>query len=157
NKRGITPDKVTYDAKEMLSVEPTKPEQVVSQIGPSTHVARDRWTVDDSLGYFPYAYAIYRFLTDKETQPPLAISIQAPWGGGKTSMMRMIQAQLDPLATKKLESFDVATRETATVADIISQLKQELPPKTKDGGDSSARAPLQAPAIPQRGETRATV
>jgi KAP family P-loop domain len=64
--------------------------------GPSTHVARDKWTVDDSLGYFPYAYAIFRFLTDSETAPPLAISIQAPWGGGKTSLMRMIQAQLDP-------------------------------------------------------------
>lgn len=70
--------------------------QTAQNAGPSTHVARDKWTIDDALGYYPYAYAIYRFLTDRETAPPLAISIQAPWGGGKTSLMRMIQAQLDP-------------------------------------------------------------
>jgi len=70
--------------------------QTGQNVGPSTHVARDKWTTDDALGYHPYAYAIYRFLTDKETAPPLTISIQAPWGGGKTSLMRMIQAQLDP-------------------------------------------------------------
>jgi hypothetical protein len=64
--------------------------------GPSTHVAKDKWTIDDALGYFPYAYAISRFLTDPKTEAPLAISIQAPWGGGKTSLMRMIQFQLDP-------------------------------------------------------------
>ena len=45
-------------------------------VGPSTHVARDKWTLDDSLGYFPYAYAIFRFLTDQETEPPLAISMR---------------------------------------------------------------------------------
>lgn len=70
--------------------------QATQNAGPSTHVARDKWTIDDALGYYPYAYAIYRFLTDRKTAPPLAISIQAPWGGGKTSLMRMIQAQLDP-------------------------------------------------------------
>ena len=74
-----------------------------TQAGPSTHVARDRWTTNDSLGHFPYAYAIYRFLIDANTCPPLAISIQAPWGGGKTSLMRMIQAQLDPDAMKLAE------------------------------------------------------
>jgi len=67
-----------------------------AEVGPSTHVARDRWTTEDALEYFPYAYAIARFLTNPQTASPLAISIQAPWGGGKTSMMRMIQAQLDP-------------------------------------------------------------
>ena len=74
----------------------TSQTQTGQNVGPSTHVARDKWTIDDALGYYPYAYAIYRFLTDRETASPLAISIQAPWGGGKTSLMRMIQAQLDP-------------------------------------------------------------
>lgn len=60
---------------------PTPIEYSLGNTGPSTHVARDKWTIDDSLGYYPYAYAIYRFLTDEETAPPLAISIQAPWGG----------------------------------------------------------------------------
>lgn len=64
--------------------------------GPSPHIATDRWTVEDALGYRSYAYAIYRFLTHENTSPPLTVSIQAPWGGGKTSLMRMVQAYLDP-------------------------------------------------------------
>jgi phospholipase C len=97
-----------------------------TQVGPSTHVARDRWTTNDSLGHFPYAYAIYRFLTDDKTRPPLAISIQAPWGGGKTSLMRMIQAQLDPATMKRAEQTDPgAGRESegATVKDVLHELK----------------------------------
>ncbi|MBN2327127.1 MAG: translation initiation factor IF-2 N-terminal domain-containing protein [Candidatus Omnitrophica bacterium] len=65
-------------------------------IGPSPHTLSDHWTLFDTLGYEPYAYALYRFLVHEQTQPPLTISIQAPWGGGKTSMMRMIQNHLDP-------------------------------------------------------------
>ena len=72
----------------------------------------------DALGYYPYAYAIYRFLTDTETASPLAISIQAPWGGGKTSLMRMIQAQLGPkhpsLQEEKKSSIEIANYESST-------------------------------------------
>jgi hypothetical protein len=108
NQRGITADRI--------KLAPPR------QIGPSTHVARDRWTVDDSLGYFPYAYAIYRFLTDKGTQPPLAISIQAPWGGGKTSLMRMVQRQLDPESAKKLDELKFPEEPAATVQDVMKEL-----------------------------------
>lgn len=76
---------------------PSDPVTVLSG-GPSTHIATDIWTLDDSLGYRTYAYAIYRFMTHPQTRPPLTISIQAPWGGGKTSLMRMIQQALDPTA-----------------------------------------------------------
>ncbi len=79
--------------------------------GASTHAANDLWTVDDKLGYSEYARAIYHFLRDPRTSPPLTISIQAPWGGGKTSLMRMIQRELDPTGyerartgTRSLES-----------------------------------------------------
>ncbi len=97
------------------------------QHGPSTHVSRDRWTTIDSLDHFPYAYAIYRFLTDGATQPPLAISIQAPWGGGKTSLMRMIQAQLDPEAAERAESIkkhDKQDAPRATVANVENEIKK---------------------------------
>jgi hypothetical protein len=63
--------------------------------GPSSHIATDKWSKDDYLGYEAYAYAIARFLTHKETKSPLSISIQAPWGGGKTSLMRMVRARID--------------------------------------------------------------
>lgn len=141
NKRGITPDKINF---------PTS-----SQTGPSTHVARDRWTTQDSLGYFPYAYAIYKFLTDKNTAPPLAISIQAPWGGGKTSMMRMIQGQLDPESLKKIGKAP-AISEKATIKDVQEEL-------IKLSGDKAGTMALgesarfQVPSIASEGERRVTI
>jgi hypothetical protein len=65
--------------------------------GPSAHIASDLWTDRDTMGYRYYAYALYHFLTHARTRRgPLTISVQAPWGGGKTSLMRMVQQQLDP-------------------------------------------------------------
>jgi KAP family P-loop domain len=60
-----------------------------------TYIETDIWTTHDKLNYEIYAIAIANFLTKPETKPPLSISIQAPWGGGKSSLMRMIQEQLD--------------------------------------------------------------
>lgn len=53
-------------------------------------------TVTDKLGYGSYADAIARFLVDTDTPPPLSISIQAPWGAGKSSLMQLIREKLDP-------------------------------------------------------------
>ncbi len=56
----------------------------------------DNWTTKDSLGYRDYAVAASQFLKHRNTEAPLSIGIQAPWGAGKTSLMRMIQENLDP-------------------------------------------------------------
>lgn len=136
--------------------------------GPSTHVARDRWTIDDSLGHFPYAYAIYRFLTDRETKPPLAISIQAPWGGGKSSLMRMIQSQLDPDALQDERASETEVK--ATVKDVVKEM--EATGKTSRGAviaaaqvsttkkvefeKSSARR-FTVPDLKEGGERRVTI
>lgn len=140
HKRGITPDVVKL---------PT-----VAQ-GPSTHVARDRWTTQDSLGYFPYAYAIYRFLTDKNTAPPLAISIQAPWGGGKTSMMRMIQAQLDPDSIKRAE-ISPGLAGKARIKDIQQELNGLSRTQAGQGPDEETSR-FEVPPLDSEGERRVTI
>jgi hypothetical protein len=63
---------------------------------PEARIARDFWTADDRLGYGLYADAIAAFIRHEETQPPLTIGVKAPWGAGKTSLMRMVQERLDP-------------------------------------------------------------
>ena len=67
-----------------------------SAILPATSVVSDIWTVDDKLGYQPFADAIAVFLRHRDTRPPLTVGIRAPWGAGKTSLMRMIRETLDP-------------------------------------------------------------
>jgi hypothetical protein len=52
----------------------------------------------DRLGFLPYVEAVAEFILAEQTRPPLAIAINAPWGQGKTSFMRMLDAQLRRLA-----------------------------------------------------------
>ncbi len=54
----------------------------------------------DRLGYDCYAKAITDFITHAQTPPPISVSIQAPWGVGKSSLMKMIQERLDPKAER---------------------------------------------------------
>src|SRR5260370_40808104 len=91
---------------------------------PARHVAWDRLTTIDTRDNFPYASPIYWFLPDGATLPPLAISIQAPWGGGKTSLMRMIQAQLDPQAAERAESTKTQGKQDAP-NDTVSNVEDE--------------------------------
>ena len=86
-----------------IQVFPSNPPEIPINLGPSTHIATDMWTLRDALGHSAYAYSIYRFMTHLQTKPPLTISIQAPWGGGKTSLMRMIQKMLDPDALQQVK------------------------------------------------------
>lgn len=62
--------------------------------GPTPRIATDQWTTADTLGHSAYALALARFLRHKDTEAPVAIAIQAPWGGGKTSLMRMLREEL---------------------------------------------------------------
>ena len=80
---------------EKKSTESKTTEEVFEKIAGSATITPDQWVIEDALGYKIYADAIYTFLINKESKPPLAISIQAPWGGGKTSIMRMVQDRLD--------------------------------------------------------------
>lgn len=68
-----------------------------------TRALRDTWTREDLLGYELYAQAIADPILQGTTQPPITIGIQAPWGQGKTSLMRMIQERLDPGGTTRDE------------------------------------------------------
>ncbi len=60
-----------------------------------SQIIGDAATTKDWLNVGIYADAIAEFLADKGTMAPLSISIQAPWGGGKTSLMKMIRERLE--------------------------------------------------------------
>lgn len=74
---------------------------VRTAFSPEMPITRDYWTADDTLGYSPYADAIAAFVRHRGTRPPLTIGVTAPWGAGKTSLMRMVQERLDPRADRE--------------------------------------------------------
>jgi hypothetical protein len=130
--------------------------------GPSTHIATDMWTLNDSLGYRAYAYAIYRFMLHPQTKPPLTISIQASWGGGKTSLMRMIQQALDPKALKEVEQEEtqdpramegVERHQAKTVRGMLTRLTARMITYTR--GQSKQEA-TQDPEAPEKVEQNTT-
>lgn len=89
----------------------------------ANRISTDLWTRDDTLGYAKYARAISDAILSGNAPPPLTIGIQAPWGQGKTSLMRMIQARLDPDCVTR-EAPQPAT-EHATYGDVRQWLRYE--------------------------------
>jgi photosystem II stability/assembly factor-like uncharacterized protein len=59
----------------------------------------DRETAD-RLGAAPTARALARFILNRSTRPPLTVAISAPWGQGKSSLMRLVQARLERAGTR---------------------------------------------------------
>jgi KAP family P-loop domain/Trypsin-like peptidase domain len=98
--------------------------QEVEAVKPSTHLTRDAYALVDMLGYGLIVHACYTFLIHKDTKPPLCISIQSPWGGGKTSFMRMMQEKLDPGSSRFTTARERDTKEKVKKENAIKTLKQ---------------------------------
>jgi hypothetical protein len=96
-------------------------------------IGSDLWTTHDSVGYAPYADAITRGIQHPETRAPLTIGIKAPWGAGKTSLMRMIREQLEwplheapegtPLRPIRLAAPQLDLRATLTNRFVLRRLR----------------------------------
>jgi photosystem II stability/assembly factor-like uncharacterized protein len=57
----------------------------------------------DSLAFMPVVEALSRFLRHSATNPPLSIAINAPWGMGKSSFMKLLAGSLRALDAKPVE------------------------------------------------------
>lgn len=91
---------------------------------PSTAVTSDIATTHDTLQYELYADAIARFISDHRTTAPLTIGIKAPWGAGKSSLMKMVRRKLDPYSDHSPIEDDTTPLSNR---DILGQTK--LPPE----------------------------
>lgn len=62
----------------------------------SIEIVSDHYQTNDTLGYELYAASMEQFIRSAKTAYPFSIGVQAAWGQGKTSLMRMLQKRLDP-------------------------------------------------------------
>ncbi|WP_445150481.1 KAP family P-loop NTPase fold protein [Baekduia sp. Peel2402] len=111
------------------------------QYRPSTTIASDLWTTDDVLGYRPYAEALAAFICDPRTTTPLTVGIKAPWGAGKTSLMRMVAQELARGAPAPPAA---AAADRLTTGDVIALAGK--PPEVA-ARDVGGRAPRQGRAV----------
>jgi len=97
--------------------------------GPTPKVDSDLWCEEDRLGYEAYARTIAALITHKETVPPLTIGIKAPWGAGKTSLMKRVQHLLDgdaPLTERNEASFkQMWQQSTMTFWNLLGTLNRK--------------------------------
>ncbi|MFD0743299.1 P-loop NTPase fold protein [Phytohabitans flavus] len=97
------------------------------EYAPEPIASNDYWTTGDQLEYRPYAVAISEFVQHEATAPPLTIGIKAPWGAGKTSLMRMIQDRLDPPTS----GTEAAGRESRRRVRLSPRSRRLLAPKPR--------------------------
>jgi KAP family P-loop domain len=101
---GISPDVAPEDASSAIleghvAAPGSAPEPEASPTPPKRYkpeaIGSDIWNDEDAIGYDVYANAIALGIQHPETKPPLTIGIKAPWGAGKTSLMRMVRRRLE--------------------------------------------------------------
>ena len=100
-KDGPASEELPENLRPMVPLRPIGINPLVGYSGPpmaanpTPKVASDLWAESDQLGYEAYARTIASLITHGETVPPLTIGIKAPWGAGKTSLMKRVQYLLD--------------------------------------------------------------
>ena len=93
-----------------LSSEPeaaTEPSGTALRFTPAA-LTSDRPARQDTLGLAPYAVALARLVLHRQTEAPLTIGVQAPWGKGKSTFMGFVTSSLRDLAV--LNAADVDRR-----------------------------------------------
>jgi hypothetical protein len=63
----------------------------------------DKPSTIDRLGFKDYADALSKFIKSEKTEKPLTIAIDAAWGMGKTTLMKMIKERLSSNTSPRLE------------------------------------------------------
>lgn len=98
----------------------------------------DKPSTNDLLGFDSYADAIADFIKNPKTEKPLTIAIDAPWGMGKSTLMRMIGKRLTPdakdlspssMCTVYFNAWKYAQDEAlwaALAIEILRQVRQQL-------------------------------
>ncbi len=97
-------------AAELIAAGPAVPPEPDPHVAPEdpfdllASAAGDLPATKDLLGFEPLVRALYALLDDPKTALPLAIAVTAPWGAGKSSVMRQLGDLLDGPAARSATS-----------------------------------------------------
>ncbi|NUT32502.1 MAG: hypothetical protein HOV79_05445, partial [Hamadaea sp.] len=82
-----------------------------SGVRPASLLLQDQPTDLDALARDGLIDTIHAVLMAENTKPPVVVGVHAPWGQGKSSVLRQLRAKLDP-AGAKASAADTAVEET---------------------------------------------
>jgi hypothetical protein len=90
---------------------------------PDCNILSDLPVAEDTFGFSLVARTVSNIILSDQTQTPLSIAIDGSWGSGKTSLLKMIEAQVRTLGTPCLWvnawSFENSENLIATMADQV--------------------------------------
>jgi hypothetical protein len=97
-----TPDATISESS--LPISQSEPSEIIRRYGVTEdglekHAATDKpvqSVKQDKLDFKIYVNALHSFILSKYTTTPITISIDGPWGTGKSSLMSMLKGKLDP-------------------------------------------------------------
>jgi WD40 repeat protein len=78
-------------------------------VRPASILLQDQPTDSDHLARDPLVETLYAALSSPNTKPPVVVGVHAPWGQGKSSLLRQLRGRVDPWT----ERFDASTGATA--------------------------------------------
>ena len=114
-------------------IEPTNETSQTRTIEPSIHSDIFSEVSDkDLLNYNAYARSIAQFISHSETKPPLTIGILAPWGKGKTTLMKLIQKNIKELSKNPDTEGAQTAKEVDDTRTTYAQFKSFLRQKTTE-------------------------
>lgn len=89
---------------------------------PVDEIARDR------LGFAPLVVALRRFLNNPDTSAPVVLSINGPWGSGKSSVMKMLSRELQRTGRFRIVWFNAWQyhHEEQILAAFLQKIAREL-------------------------------
>ncbi|MEV4410668.1 P-loop NTPase fold protein [Catellatospora sp. NPDC049609] len=65
-------------------------------VKPASILLQDQPSHDDHLARDPLVETLFDALTAEETRPPVVVGVHAPWGQGKSSLLRQLRVRIDP-------------------------------------------------------------
>ena len=126
--------KENLDVPHEKEADDSEDERYAERAYPTPKVDSDLWCERDQLGYESYARTIASLITHPQTKPPLTIGIKAPWGAGKTSLMKRVQHLLDGDAavTERNETGTRHLQQTSemTFRQLLHRLKDTVVPRS---------------------------
>src|SRR5262249_35065305 len=102
---------------------------------------------EDLLNYNSYARSISQFINHRNTRPPLTVGILAPWGKGKTTLMRLIQKNLKDITAQGTSATPENTPEKTPEKDVETTYGNFLQYLKKDVKDLLTVQKLKFPTI----------
>lgn len=126
----------------------------ISPAGFRKMLTNDAWATKDLLGYELYATAISGMIIEDnhQTNPPLTVAILAPWGQGKTTLMRYIEIDFRAKRKGLRESYlkEKSDRSKAEQAELDELIENRLKEKLEQTGQLSQEEEIERVEIAKR-------